>query len=164
MGGTLLPTKNRAYVTSTANVNPVVYVSNRRSIYLPVVRSALFEVFQAFDFADPSVLNGQRQSTTVAPQALFMMNSQFVAEQSQRMAERLFAEEPSDDATRVNRAWRLAYSRPPSADEVAFSLKYVAAYSGHYKTQFPDRTDVELRSWQSLCRAIMAANEFMFVE
>ena len=41
MGGTLLPTKNRAYVTSTANVDPVVYVSDRRSIYLPVVRSAL---------------------------------------------------------------------------------------------------------------------------
>ena len=164
MGGTLLPTKNRAYVTSTANVNPVVYVSNRRSIYLPVVRSALFDVFQAFDFADPSVLNGKRQSTTVAPQALFMMNSKFVAEQSQRMAERLFAEEPSDDATRVARAWRLAYSRPPSADEVTFSLEYVDAYSRHYKSKFPNRSDVELRSWQSLCRAIMAANEFLFVE
>ena len=164
MGGTLLPTKNRAYVTSTANVNPVVYVSNRRSIYLPVVRSALFDVFQAFDFADPSVLNGKRQSTTVAPQALFMMNSQFVAEQSQRMAERLFTEEPSDDATRVIRAWQLSYSRPPSTDEIAFSLKYVDAYTRHYKSKFPDRSDVEMRSWQSLCRAIMAANEFLFVE
>jgi cytochrome c553 len=164
MGGTLLPTKNRAYVTSTANVDPVVYVSNRRSIYLPVVRSALFDVFQAFDFADPSVLNGKRQSTTVAPQALFMMNSKFVAEQSRRMAERLFAEEPSDDATRVARAWRLAYSRPPSTDEVASSLNYVDTYSRQYRLKFPDRSDVELRSWQSLCRAIMAANEFLFVE
>ena len=164
MGGTLLPTKNRAYVTSTANVDPVVYVSNRRSIYLPVVRSALFDVFQAFDFADPSVLNGKRQSTTVAPQALFMMNSQFVAEQSRRMAERLFVEEPSDDVTRVTRAWQLSYSRPPSSDEVTFSLKYVDAYSGQYKLKFPDRSDVELRSWQSLCRAMMAANEFLFVE
>jgi hypothetical protein len=124
----------------------------------------VFDVFQAFDFADPSVLNGKRQTTTVAPQALFMMNSQFVAEQSRRMAQRLFVEEPSDDATRVARAWRLAYSRPPSDDEVASSLKYVDTYSRQYRLKFPDRSDVELRSWQSLCRAIMAANEFLFVE
>ena len=88
-GGTLLPTANRAYVTSTANVNPAIYTSRRRSIYLPVVRSALFEVFTAFDFADPSTLNGQRDQTTVAPQALFMMNSEFVLSQSRSLAERL---------------------------------------------------------------------------
>ena len=56
MGGSLLPTENRKYVTSTANVNPVVYDTQRRSTYLPIVRSALYEVFQAFDFADPAVL------------------------------------------------------------------------------------------------------------
>ena len=82
MGGTELPTANRAYVTSTANVNPVVYDSRRRSVYLPVVRSALYDVFQAFDFADPSVQNGRRDVTTVAPQALFMMNSAFASQQS----------------------------------------------------------------------------------
>ncbi|MGD9856804.1 MAG: DUF1549 domain-containing protein, partial [Planctomycetaceae bacterium] len=69
MGGSLLPTENRKYVTSTANVDPVTYQSNRRSLYLPVVRSAVYDVLQAFDFADPSVLSGQRRSTTVAPQA-----------------------------------------------------------------------------------------------
>ena len=69
MGGTLLPTENRKYVTSTANVNPIVYDTQRRSMYLPIVRSALYEVFQAFDFADPAVSSGERMSTTVAPQA-----------------------------------------------------------------------------------------------
>ncbi|MBM4077746.1 MAG: DUF1553 domain-containing protein, partial [Planctomycetes bacterium] len=81
-GGTMLTTPNRNYVTSTASVNPAVYNGVRRSIYLPVVRSALYEVFSAFDFADPSTINGQRDRTTIAPQALFMMNSEFVLSQS----------------------------------------------------------------------------------
>ncbi|MCE9527066.1 MAG: DUF1549 domain-containing protein [Planctomycetales bacterium] len=71
MGGSQLGIENHKYVTSTANVDPVVYTGNRRSVYLPVVRSALYDVFQAFDFADPSVASGKRDSTTVAPQALF---------------------------------------------------------------------------------------------
>ena len=53
MGGSMLPTKNRAYVTSTANVDPVAYETNRRSIYLPVVRSACTTCFK------PSTLPNQ---------------------------------------------------------------------------------------------------------
>ena len=164
MGGSLLPTKNRAYVTSTANIDPVVYVSNRRSIYLPVVRSALFDVFQAFDFADPSVLNGQRQSTTVAPQALFMMNSRFSADVALRLAQRIAREEPADPNARVVRAWRLVYGRSPSADEIARSVTYVGEYETRFGRHYPDRDDAPLRAWQSLCRALLGANEFLFVE
>ena len=54
LGGTLLTVKNREYVTSTASVNDDQLRRNRRSVYLPVVRSALYDVFQAFDFAEPT--------------------------------------------------------------------------------------------------------------
>ncbi len=87
MGGTLLENKNHSYVTSTASANDVNYQSRRRSIYLPVVRSSVYEVFSAFDFADPSTSNGKRPTTTVAPQALFMMNSPLVQAESRAMAE-----------------------------------------------------------------------------
>ena len=50
----------------------------RRSVYLPVVRNHLYDMFQLFDRADPSVTTGDRATTTVAPQALFMMNSDLV--------------------------------------------------------------------------------------
>ncbi len=112
MGGTLLTNKNHTYVTSTASVNDVKYENNRRSIYLPVVRSAVYDVFQAFDFADPSTMNGKRPSTTVAPQALFMMNSPLVLRQTRAMAEMLL----NCDRRRGPSATRLLAGVQPQAD------------------------------------------------
>ena len=70
MTGTLMTEKNHAYVNSTTRSGGTAYQVNRRSVYLPVIRSGLYDVFQAFDFADPSASNGKRIPTTVAPQAL----------------------------------------------------------------------------------------------
>ena len=76
VGGKTLPQKNFANLNaSSASRDKQLYASERRGVYLPVLRSALYEVFAAFDFASPSTSNGQRGSTLVAPQALFMMNS-----------------------------------------------------------------------------------------
>ena len=83
--------KSHAYVNSTTKTGGMVYAVNRRSVYLPVIRSGLYDVFQAFDFADPSASNGKRIPTTVAPQALFMMNDQVVLKGSAAMARRLLA-------------------------------------------------------------------------
>ena len=156
MGGTELPTANRAYVTSTANVNPVVYDSPRRSVYLPVVRSALYEVFQAFDFADPSVQNGRRDVTTVAPQALFMMNSAFASRQSQALAERVLQPEGLEDSARVRLACEIAIGNVPDADRLQRMCQYLKEYT--------QATGDPRQAWQSLCRTLMAANEFVYVE
>jgi cytochrome c553 len=170
MRGTILPTPNRAYVTSTANVNPNVYVSDRRSVYLPVVRSALYEVFQAFDFADPSVLTGKRQSTTVAPQALFMMNSEFVSKKTRRLAERILSDESVSDPDRIQRLWRDAFGRTAfghgsSINEVEHALSFLDDYESRWRKYFPEKADeARLRAWQSLCRALISSNEFVFVE
>lgn len=129
MGGTNLPTPNRQYVTSTANVNPAIYDLACRSIYVPVVRSALYEVFQAFDFADPSVLSGQRDTTTVAPQALFMMNGRIAAEASRGLAERLLAIPDIDDATRVTQLYEQTYARPVRLEETRRATEFLAQYS-----------------------------------
>ena len=61
----------------------------RRSVYIPVVRSSMYEMFQAFDLPDPSTPNGDRNSTVVAPQALFMMNATLVLKSTRNMAEKL---------------------------------------------------------------------------
>jgi hypothetical protein len=164
MGGSLLPTPNRAYVTSTANVDPVTYVVNRRSIYLPVVRSALYDVFQAFDFADPSTLNGKRDNTTVAPQALFMMNSAFVLQQTKSLAASLLAQTDLDDAGRVRRLYETTYSRFPSEAETARALQYVERYAAAALAKQSNPADSRQHAWQSLCRAVLAANEFVYVE
>ena len=164
MRGTQLQTPNRNYVTSTANVNPVVYQSPRRSIYLPIVRSALYDVFQAFDFPDPSVPNGQRQITTVAPQALFMMNSQFVADQAEAFAQSLLSDVAADNMTRVETAYRLAYSRLPTPEEAATALAYLEDYAEALGARETTKEKRQQRAWQSLCRAIISANEFVYLE
>ena len=163
MGGTLLPTANRAYVTSTANVNPVVYDSPRRSIYLPVVRSALYEVFTAFDFAEPSVMSGKRDSTIVASQALFMMNSSLVLEQSRALAKTLLAQ-PGTDAGRLETLYLRAYGRPPTTAEQDRAAGYLNRYQQAAVANGIAAADVPTRVWTSLCRAAFSANEFLFVD
>jgi hypothetical protein len=162
MGGSLLPTENRTYVTSTANVNPQIYGSHRRTVYLPVVRSAVYDFLQAFDFGDPSVLQGKRDSTTVAPQALFLMNSDLVAKASTSMARRLESSS-TDEQERIRHAFVLALGRPASSSEISWALAFVAQYGQSLKGLRLDAAQCASRSWQAFCRALMTTNEFLYL-
>ena len=163
--GSLLPTPNRQYVTGTGSILPAgLYDSRRRSIYLPVVRSALYEVFQAFDFADPTAMNGRRDATTVAPQALFMMNSPLVSQATRGWAGRLLQVSGIDDSTRVQAIYEQAYSRPPTTAELSRALQFVEQYRAAQIARQTAADEARLRSWQSLCRAVLSANEFVYVE
>jgi hypothetical protein len=159
MQGSLLPTANRAYVTSTASVNPAIYDSNRRSLYLPVVRSALYEMFQAFDFADPSVLNGQRESTTVASQALFMMNSRLVAEKSAALSAEIVARTDVEPRQRVGELFERILGREPRDDETSAAVEYLHDY-----TTSASAASIPDAGWQSLTRMLISSNEFLYVE
>jgi hypothetical protein len=164
MGGSLLTTPNRQYVTSTANVNPVIYEAKRRAVYLPVIRSALYDVFQAFDFADPSTLNGRRDSTTVAPQALFMLNSKLVLEQTKALATQLLADEALDDARRIRQLYERALSRTATPEETSRGLEFVEKYTQAAAGKGVPEEDRRLRAWQALCRTVLASNEFVYIE
>jgi mono/diheme cytochrome c family protein len=162
MGGSLLPTNNRAYVTGTANFFPQIYNSNRRSVYLPVVRSALYEVYQVFDFAEPSVMNGKRDSTTIATQALFMLNSPLVSEQARELAQQVLSQTDLDDAARIRQAYQTCYQREPLSSETNRSLNFLKELEAAQPETVPaDRRRAALRG---LCRSLLAANEFLFVE
>lgn len=160
MGGTLMDLKPRQYVTSTANSDPIKYDSTRRSVYLPVIRSALYDVYTAFDFGDPTVTNGDRPSTTVAPQALFMLNSPVVLKATQAQAERLLKRADWDDAQRVRQLYRTCYGRPARDTEVATALDFLLRFQAVYASTKDPRTS----AWQSLCKSLIAANEFIYVE
>jgi hypothetical protein len=166
MQGTLLPTANRAYVTSTASVNPQVYNTDRRSVYLPVIRSALYDMFQAFDFADPSTLSGQRDSTTVASQALFMMNSEFVARQSAALADEIVATAAAGDEQRIAVLYSRVLGREPTAVETAAALEFVSEYGvlAAVRAETDAGTAAAGAGWRGLCRALISSNEFLYVE
>lgn len=164
MGGTLLvatPFENLS-VSGTAR-NPALYQSNRRSVYLPVLRSALYEVFQAFDFPDPAVQTGARATTTVASQALFMMNGKLVNRAAERLAEALMKEQAGDDRARLARASVRILGRPASPEELSewelFLSRYQAAAS--LAGESPERR--RALALQGLCRALLSSNEFLYV-
>jgi hypothetical protein len=163
MGGTQMTDKNHAYVSSTGGRGGVIYDVKRRSIYLPVIRSGLYDVFQAFDFADPSASNGKRIPTTVAPQALFMMNDRLVLRCAEAMARRLLDRPGPDDAGRVRRAYLLAYGRPPTDKEVARASDFLQRFEAALDDQTSATDARRLRAWQALCQAIVASSEFIYL-
>jgi hypothetical protein len=111
IGGSLLATKDTDYVTNDQSRDGAQYTAPRRSIYLPVIRNSVFDMFQAFDFSDPSAVVAKRASTTVAPQALFLMNSSFVLEQSKYFAEDLLSQSSMTDEQRIRAAYLRAFGR-----------------------------------------------------
>jgi hypothetical protein len=162
LGGTLLKVNARAYVTSTTSVDATNYVTNRRSLYVPVVRSALYDPFQAFDFAEPTTIKGDRDSTTIASQALFMMNSDVMNEQSARLATRIAAEQPNDRDARVRDLYLIALGRRPAETEVARAHAFVERYAPPQSGEAVVADS--MAAWQALCRVILSSNEFLYVE
>jgi hypothetical protein len=122
-----------------------------RSVYLPVFRNALPELFEVFDFADPSTVTGRRNVSTVASQALFMLNNPFVREQAKAAAERLLAEKLPDDESRITRAYRLTLGRTPSAGERAVAARFLT-----------DRAAAD--AWPALFQALFASADFRYVD
>jgi hypothetical protein len=124
----------------------------------------VYPVFQAFDFADPSVFNGDRATTTVPSQALFMMNSKLVSDAAGRWAERLLARHETDDARRVREAFVRAYARPPRADETARFTGFVQEAARAFEKHGAKPDAARQLAWRSACRVLLAANEFIYIE
>ncbi len=133
--------------------------SQRRSVYLPILRGRLPDELALFDFPDPSHSAGRREVTTATPQALFLMNSPFMIEESRHAARRLLAENGMDDAARVRRAWRLILLREPDAAEAAGARAYLEGELGEAPSE-----DVRVRAWGALCQALLAGGEFRILE
>jgi cytochrome c553 len=162
-GGTLLAYKDRQYVSDTSKKGGTDYDVARRAVYLPVVRSSMYEMFQAFDLPDPAVTNGDRNSTVIAPQALFMMNSSLVLKSTRAMAARLLARQDLDDAGRIREAYESALARPPEARDVDRALTFISQLEKAAEGHEPDAAKRHLASWQSFCKALLASNEFIYV-
>ncbi|MDE0575510.1 MAG: DUF1553 domain-containing protein [Opitutales bacterium] len=131
---------------------------SHRSVYLPIVRNLLPEFLRAFDFAEPSMIVGRRQETTVPSQALFLLNSPFVIEQASAMAEALLAEGKSAPETLVEKAYKRALSRPPSEEELSQAMEfYQIASSDKGEQDSPE-------ALAHLCHALFASAEFRYLD
>ncbi|MFO0985268.1 MAG: PSD1 and planctomycete cytochrome C domain-containing protein [Planctomycetota bacterium] len=159
IGGSLLATGDGQYVTNDQSQSGARYDVPRRSLYLPVIRNAMYDVFSIFDHGDPSVAVERRPASTVAHQALFFMNSPLVIEQSRALAECLRQWATTSGATReatVDRAHRQAYARPARQDETERALAYLDACRA--------RGLDEIAAWHSYCQVLLAADEFLYLD
>jgi hypothetical protein len=127
----------------------------RRSIYMMTKRSLLLPLMTTFDFSDTTQPCSQRNVSTVAPQALALLNNQFVHEQSLALAQRVKNDAGDDPTRQVERAWWLALSRAPSESERQAALAHLEAQS---------RSADAPQGLASLCHVLLNLNEFIYVD
>jgi hypothetical protein len=131
----------------------------RRSIYFTVKRSKLVPMMAMFDAPDGLQSLGQRQTTTVAPQALLLMNNSQVRAWSREFARQLAASAGASLAEAVRSGYWLALSRPPSDDELADTLGFLENQIQSY-----DKKDGLELALADFCQTLMGLNEFIYVE
>jgi len=144
----------------------------RRTIYVQVRRSRPLGMLEPFDAPLMKPNCELRTSSTVAPQSLLMMNSAFVVEQSEAMAERVEREAGSDPLAQFQRAWLLAYSRKPtettSRAGVAFLTEQTALVGQAAATVAADPKKPPVPpariALAQLCHALLSSNEFLYVD
>ena len=128
------------------------YADSRRSVYTPAFRNKRLELFEVFDFGDINSSIGQRHVSTVAPQALFLMNHPFVIEQSRLAAERFLAIAP-DDSSRLSAAFRATLGREPTGFENRRCLEFLSTFP-------PDRVE----GWAAMQQTLFGCIDFRYLE
>ena len=111
--------------------------SEFRSVYLPLLRGITPNALQVFDFAEQGMVTGHRDTTTVAPQALYLLNDPFVRGSSLKLAEGLVGNASLDDEARIQRAYRLTLGREALSSEVQRALAYLKDYETTLATTGP---------------------------
>ncbi len=136
-----------------------------RSIFLVQKRSVPILFLQSFDLPDMTISCARRTVTTVAPQALALLNSPDMARWSRAFADRVAAVAGDDLSARVDQAFRLALLRPASDEERALGADLLRRHTHHYRVrpgtdpQSPDR-----RALVDLGRALFNVNEFAYLD
>jgi hypothetical protein len=164
VGGSVMTVMNRTYANggdAPADIaKQLNYDTRRRSLYVPIVRNGVYDLFAAFDYPEPGMLTGQRATTTVAPQALFLMNSPFVKQQAAALASRVRSLAVEDDG-RLTAAYMLALGRPPTDIELTACRRFLEADAAAIGRAHAD--EARQQALARLCHMLLASNEFLYV-
>ncbi len=142
----------------------------RRSAYIFVKRTLGVPFMETFDAPTPDKPCPARTPTTIAPQALVLLNSSFTDQQAAAMADRLIREAGPDRAAEIDRAFRLALSRPPSVDEAAVARAFLDRQIDEWKNlaatsaQAPSSQDAYRQALAAFCKLVFNLSEFVYVD
>jgi mono/diheme cytochrome c family protein len=138
----------------------------RRSVYVQVRRSMTLSVLETFDAPVLSPSCERRTFSTVAPQSLFLMNSDFMVRTAGAFAARVRREAASLPDAQVRLAWRLAYGRPADQAQVSGALAYLAGQTALFRAKKSVRPGAgpEEQAMATFCQALLSSNPFLYVE
>ncbi|NYF79832.1 PSD1 and planctomycete cytochrome C domain-containing protein [Granulicella arctica] len=119
------------------SINEQADASLSRSIYLPLLRGVTPRALAAFDPVSQTLVTGQRDTTIVPTQALFMLNSSFVRQQSVMLADRLIADHAHSINKRIQEAYQRILGRAPTNQEITRDSYFLKQYEETYSKQPP---------------------------
>ncbi|MBS0263688.1 MAG: PSD1 domain-containing protein [Planctomycetes bacterium] len=136
--------------------------TNVRSVYLPIVRGNVPEMLAVFDAADPSLIIGKRDVTTVPTQALYLLNNSFMMKQAEQLAQRVLKPSGLNLEARIDLSYRLVLGRLPSPHEKSEVFQFLNDYQQSLEAA-GTKGNLQLATWASFCQTLLASGEFRYV-
>ncbi|MCL4219058.1 MAG: DUF1553 domain-containing protein, partial [Candidatus Hydrogenedentes bacterium] len=135
---------------------------DRRSIYFMVKRSKLIPMMTLFDAPDATQGLGERATTTIAPQALLMMNNDLVRKCAANFAARVCPDAETQTDAVVREGYRIALGRAPDETELADSMAFIEAQTASYAEA--GNENPKAAAIQDFCQVLMSLNEFVYID
>jgi hypothetical protein len=149
MGGQTFP-------ETLSNDYDFTFAQPRRSVYVPVFRNSLPEIFELFDFANVSMVTGKRDVSTVAPQALYFMNHPFPQGRAEVTAKRFLKEDFGDDTACLKEVFLAVVGRTPSDEELQVCLSFLQESDEIHDEE-------RLRTWTELIKILFSTVDFRYL-
>ena len=128
----------------------------RRTIYGTIRRRELSDILRLHDFPDPVAHSGSRTQTTTPLQQLFVLNSSLMQSRAEALSRRIRSEGSNDVSEQVRLAHRMLFTREPTTDETNLGVEF-------FKASQADGSSLEM-AWRQYAQALLASNEFQFIE
>lgn len=141
---------------------PLHVPSSHRSVYLPMLRNSLPPELTPFNLPDGTTVTGKRDASTLATQALYLLNHPFVVGQSNRFAQRIKQVSPNE-RERVRAAYRRAFGRGPTETETSRALDFVHETDLMLVSSANDDPSLS-DAWAAFCQALLVSNELRYVD
>jgi len=130
--------------------------NHRRTIYAKISRHNLNGLLRLFDFPDANITSERRSETTVPQQQLFVLNSQFMIQQSKAVAARFFSNSDQAVAEQIQNAFQSLYGRMANDAEIELGAAFL--------TNGSPVADQKLSRTEQYAQVLLGANEFVFVD
>jgi hypothetical protein len=142
---------------------PLHQPSRHHSVYLLMLRNSMPPELTPFNLPDATTITGRRDNSALATQSLYLLNNDFLVEQSRRFAERVML--TSNDTTRrIQSAYQQAFARTPTGSEIQRAHDFIREADLMLVSTGNDENGRLSNAWAAFCQALLASNELRYVD